>query len=83
VTTVKMLPCPFCGSVDVKLYKSTYCVTDKWAAWVECKACSSEGPEIAETYTATDDDEVRVIKARIQSAAVVAWNAALRAEPTP
>lgn len=36
---MELLECPFCGSKDVKLYKSDYTF---W--FVECNMCCSEGP---------------------------------------
>ena len=39
---MNMMPCPFCGSEDVRAMCGT--VTDK--AWVYCRACHATGPEV-------------------------------------
>lgn len=69
--TAALLPCPFCGGQDVKLYHQQTAI----GAWVACRSCGMEAP--TETGVTADQAvkywNTRAPQCEVRRVDAVAW----------
>ena len=71
--SVAFLPCPFCGSTDIEVYKKGAVVPGVYEVYAVCRECEARGPrKIVEKRPTLSDDDCAYI-------AIAAWNGSILA----